>query len=180
MNRFSLHFLSVIIAALFISGCGGSDDNDYSNITERELSGSIELTDDDIDKYIGAIKDIRTTGKEFDQQPDLTAAMTASGKVKEAINKHGLTQNRFMAIQVAISRAFSAKMHKEASGAMGANEKMIEQLANTPGITAEQIAEMRKNMKKAKESAAKQAAEVPDGNIELINRRLADITAATK
>ena len=175
-----------------------SDDDEESNddmpinipdaMTENNLSGNAKLTDKDIDNYILVLKDLRNASN--DMGNNVSSAFATNNKMYVILEKHNLSMNQFMAIQAAVGKASVA----DAMGSIEKAPKMdavfesqLAQMAKMPGMTPEKIADARARMQEAQANAKSAEAQskasmasIPDGNIELVKRRIPDIRAVLK
>jgi hypothetical protein len=170
----------ILCAAFALTACGGGEESASdaaANVAEipdasamMPVTESIELSDDDIERYINVLQEFKAIGQRLDGRTEAgadvnnaVAALRGNREVMAALTKHGFRDfRRFQQVTFSIAMAMAASEMKGQEAEMAAARKRMEAMKGQ--VPKEQYDAMMK-MQGMTEAMFK---DQPRGNAELV------------
>lgn len=184
-GAFTLSALSIL--GLVLAACGDPPEPASSGVgagAGATANGPIEVDEDTLRSWIDAMVELREHGMEASQKiaadpgalNGYFSGMQISREWQEILDRHGFSMAAFQDASGQITGALAAVMMEEQESALAEQRRAADEaMRGLPGVTEEQLAEMRKSMGQWQDSVEALAGSASEETKALIRRYRAQI-----
>ncbi len=162
------------------------DDEAESDAAARAPEIAQAIDGDELTRYLAALRDLKGFGMRMTlpradagAMDQFTSGLRIQDEWRDQLDEHGFEPERFLTVHNTVARAYAALlMDAQRGGANTQMKKSLEAMERMPGVTAEQVAQMREQIEAARRQVDEIAEGVPESIRELVRARKTEVMAA--